>query len=482
MTKIEPKMYIGGEWLREGGAGSFTTINPADGTVLADVPSASVEQVDAAVDAARAALDDPEWRDMLPAARARLLWRVAELIEQHADELAELETLDQGQPIFVSRNINIPGTAEHFRYYAGWATKIQGITSTLSIPGTMHYTRREPVGVCALIMPWNFPFLIASFKLAPALACGNTVVLKAAEQTPLTTYRLAELCEQAGVPKGVVNLVSGGPEVGKALTNHPRVDKVSFTGSTEVGRDIVRAAAGNLKRVTLELGGKAPSIITENADIDAAVAGNLQGALFNSGQVCAAYSRFYVHEKVVDEFVTKLSAGAEASKLGPGIDPATTLGPLVSDLELTRVDGLVQNALTSGATAVTGGARGDGDLANGYFYRPTVLAGVEESMDIARKEIFGPVLPVMTYSDPDELVPRANDTEYGLAASVWTTDLKTAHNLAAAIKAGALYINLPPILDPAAPWGGFKASGWGKEMSHDAIEAFSQVKSVWVGV
>lgn len=482
MTITEPKMYIDGEWLDGGGAGSFATVNPADGSILIEVPAADSDEVDAAVGAAAKALDNPEWRDMVPSARAQILWRIAELIDEATDELAQLETLDQGQPLSIAAGVSIPGTAEHFRYYAGWATKIHGITSTLSIPNTMHYTRREPVGVCALIMPWNFPMLIASFKLAPALACGNTVVLKAAEQTPLTTHRLVEICEAAGVPKGVVNLVSGGPEVGKLLTAHPRVDKVSFTGSTQVGREIVKASAGNMKRLTLELGGKAPSVIMADANIDAAVAGNLQGALFNSGQVCAAYSRFYVHESIADEFTTKLGEGVAAVKMGPGMQPDTTLGPLVSGLQVSKVEELVQSAVASGASVVSGGVRPDGDLANGFFYSPTVLSGVEESMDIARREIFGPVLPVMTYSDPQELTSRANDTEFGLAASIWTNDISSAHRMAADIKAGSIYINLPPILDPAAPWGGFKSSGWGKEMSQGAIDAFTQEKAVWVGI
>jgi aldehyde dehydrogenase (NAD+)/betaine-aldehyde dehydrogenase len=475
-------LYVGGEWLTSGSGGEFKTTDPATGEVLGVVPEAGRAEVDTAVEAARAALDDPAWRDMPPSDRAKLLWRIAELIDEYADELAEMETRDQGQLIGVARGINVPGTAEQFRYFAGWVTKIEGTTAPLSIPGTFHYTLREPVGVCALITPWNFPLMIAAFKLAPALACGNSVIIKPAEQTPLTTYRLAQICEQAGVPAGVVNFLTGGPEVGRMLTNHPGVDKVSFTGSTSVGREIIAASAGNLKRVTLELGGKAPSIVTYDADIDAAVGGNLVGSFFNSGQVCAAYSRLYVDRRRVDEFVTKVSAGVGEMRLGPGIEPESTLGPVVSEHELQRIDGLVRNAVTDGAEVVTGGGRAGGALSDGNFFEPTVLTNVTHGMEIATKEIFGPVMPVIAYDDPEELASHANDTEYGLAASVWTKDLATAHRMAAQIKAGSVYVNLPPILDPAAAWGGYKASGWGKEMGHYAIDAYTQVKAVWVGV
>jgi aldehyde dehydrogenase (NAD+)/betaine-aldehyde dehydrogenase len=479
---ISASLLIGGEWVAAADGAEFKTFDPATGEPLGVVAEAGQAEVDAAVSAARAAFDAPEWRTMPPAARARVLWRIADLIEQHADELAELETRDQGQPIGIAKGLNVPLAAEMFRYYAGWCTKIEGSVSAVSIPGTMHYTRREPIGVCALITPWNLPLAIAAWKLAPALACGNTVVLKPAEQTPLTTVFLARLCMEAGVPADVVNCLTGGPVTGKALTEHPDVDKVSFTGSTEVGKLIVAAAAGNLKRVSLELGGKAPSIVARDADIDAAVAGNLQGALLNSGQVCAAYTRFYVDERRVDEFTEKIAAAAASLPLGPGLAPETVMGPLVSQEQVDRVAHYVRLGVEQGAELVTGGKRPDGDLAAGYFFQPTVFGGVRDDMVIAREEIFGPVLSILSYDDPEELAGRANDTEYGLAACVWTKDLATAHSLAASIRAGSVYVNMLPFLDPAAPWGGFGASGWGREMSSTAIDEFTETKGVWINL
>jgi acyl-CoA reductase-like NAD-dependent aldehyde dehydrogenase len=427
-------------------------------------------------------MHDPAWTDLPRPEPARLLWRLADLMESHSDELARLETSDNGQPYAVSRHVNIPGAIEHFRYYAGWTTKIEGSTAPVANPNIFHYTRREPVGVCALITPWNFPLMIAAWKLAPALACGNTVILKPAEQTPLTTVALARLCIQAGIPAGVVNCVTGGPEAGAALSAHPGVDKVSFTGSTDVGRKILVAASTNFKRVTLELGGKAPSVIARDADIDAAVAGNLQGALLNSGQVCAAYTRFFVDSKRVDEFADKIAAAAAALPIGPGLSPQTVIGPLASPDHVDHVERLVHAGIAEGAELLTGGARPQGELANGNFYAPTVFTGVTDDMAIAREEIFGPVLSILSYDDPDELAARANDTEYGLAACIWTKDLTTAHTLAASVRAGSVFVNMLPFLDPAAPWGGFGASGWGREMSSNAIDEFTETKGVWINL
>ncbi len=475
------QLFIGGEWTAGSAGKTFETVDPATGEVLGTAVEATAADVDAAVEAATRAFADPAWRGMTPSARGRLLWRIGDLIEQHADELGELESKDQGQSVMFAKG-SMAGAADMLRYFAGWCTKITGVTSPVSIPGMLHYTRREPVGVCALITPWNFPLSIAVWKLAPALAAGNTVILKPAEQTPLTTVRLAELCVEAGVPAGVVNCLTGGPEVGRALVEHTGVDKVSFTGSTEVGREIVRAAAGNLKRVSLELGGKNASIVMKDANIDAAVGGNLLGGLVNSGQACAAYSRFYVDSSRADEFTEKLAGAMSSITVGPGMSPTTQLGPLISAEQRDRVERYVAGGVDAGAQVVVGGKRPGGDLAAGFFYEPTLFVGVQHGMDIARDEIFGPVLPVMTYDDPDELVARANDTEYGLAACVWTKDVALGHRLAEQIRAGEVYINTLPMLDPAAPWGGFKGSGWGREMTAEALDSYTETKGVWVNL
>ncbi|MFJ8914372.1 aldehyde dehydrogenase family protein [Amycolatopsis sp. NPDC102389] len=471
------RLFIDGQWTAAGG-GSLPTYDPATGQVIEEVGIASAADVDAAVGAARKALNDPAWAGLLPVQRAALLFKLASLVDEHHEELAALETRDQGQPIGISRQVSVTGAAEHLRYFAGWVTKIQGTTNPVSFPDTLHYTRREPVGVNALITPWNFPLMILVWKLAPALATGNTVVIKPSEVTPLTSIRLVELVHEAGFPPGVVNLVTGDGAVGALLSRHDDVDHLSYTGSTAVGKLITAASAeSNLKRLTLELGGKAPSIIAGDADIDAAVAGNLAGATLNSGQVCAAYTRFFVERKREQEFVAKLAAGLEGLKLGPGLDETTQLGPLVSAKHREHVDFLVSTGSEQGAELVTGGKPVDRD---GYFYSPTLFAGVADDMTIMREEIFGPVLAVTAYDDPDELLARANDTEYGLAATVWTRDLGVAQRFANGIRAGAVFVNMPPIPDMAAPWGGYKASGWGREMGPWAIDAYTEIKSVWL--
>ncbi|MBE3002366.1 aldehyde dehydrogenase family protein [Nocardiopsis sp. HNM0947] len=473
---LRTDMLIDGEWIPGSGGGAIPTYDPGTGAVITEVPEAGEADVAAAVDAASRAFGSPEWADMLPAARAKLMLNLADLLEADADAFARLETTDQGQPLGVSSGFAVPNAVEHLRYYAGWATKITGITTPLSVPDVDHRTHREPLGVCALITPWNFPLMILMWKLAPALATGNTVVIKPAEQTPLTTLRLAGLVRRAGIPDGVVNVVTGGPEVGRALVRHPAVAKVSFTGSTGVGREIAAEAGRELKHVSLELGGKAPSVITADADIDAAVRGNLMGGLLNSGQVCAAYTRFYVDSARHDEFAEKLAAGAAAMKLGHGLTDGTDMGPVVSAEQRDLAEDYVRIGRDVDGAHLHDRAPAEGE---GYFVPPAVFSGVTDGMRIAREEIFGPVLSVLPYDDPDELTARANDTDYGLAAVVWSRDIGVANRLASRIRAGTVWINMPPALDAAASWGGMKASGLGREMGWSAIEAFTQVKSVW---
>ncbi len=445
--------------------------------------------MDDAVAAARAALANPEWRDISPLQRGELLHRLAELVEAHADELAFLESLDNGKPVSVARAVDAGTTAKLFRYFAGWPSKFEGSTIPLSPRGglkILNYTVHEPIGVVGAIVPWNFPMSMASWKLAPALAMGNAVVLKPAEETSLSTLRLAELVEQAGFPPGVLNVVTGsGSVVGAAIAAHPGVDKVAFTGSTEVGRLITSAALGNMKKVSLELGGKSPHIVLPDADVTAVAAAAAEGIFFNQGQTCTAGSRLYVHEDVYDDVMSALVDHARRIVVGPGQDPATQMGPLVSARQLATVQSYVESGLSEGAELATGGARPSGlgdNYSDGYFIEPTVLTETTHSMRVVQEEIFGPVLVAMRWREVDDLIDKANDSPYGLSAGLWTNDLKQAHRIAAAIKAGIVWINCYNLTDPASPFGGYKQSGWGREMGRGVLEQYTETKSVWVNL
>ncbi len=475
-------LWINGQWKAARLGETFEVYNPATGEIIAHCAAGDKADIDAAVHAARRAFESGPWSKMTPSERGRLIWKLGDLLEEHGDEFAELETLDNGKPLAVARAADVPLAVDLFRYMAGWATKIHGQTIPISVPympGSefFSYTAREPIGVVGQIIPWNFPLLMAAWKLGPALAAGCTVVLKPAEQTPLSALRLGELIEEAGFPAGVVNIVTGlGETAGAALAAHPDVDKIAFTGSTEVGRLIVEAAGkSNLKKVTLELGGKSPNIVLADADLSTAIPGAASAIFFNHGQCCCAGSRLYVQKSIYDEVVEGVAHQAREIRLGSGFDAATQMGPLVSQEQLERVCSYIDAGVRDGAQLVTGGKRAG---ERGYFVEPTVFAGTQQSMKIVREEIFGPVVAAMPFDDPDEVLSLANDSTYGLAAAVWTRDVTKAHRLARRLKAGTVWINCFNVFDAALPFGGYKESGWGREMGLAAVELYTEIKAV----
>lgn len=471
------RMLIGDAWREASDGGRMEVVNPADAQPFASIPRGTADDIDLAVAAARHAFDNGAWTGLMPGRRAQILWRVADLLDARAQEFAELETLDNGKPVSAARAMDLTLAVGAFRYWSGWCTKISGETPTMDMPGHfMAMTLREPVGVVGIITPWNFPLVQAVVKIAPALAAGCTMVVKPAEQTSLTLLRLGEVLLDAGVPPGVVNIVSGlGSVAGAALAAHDDVDKISFTGSTPVGKTLLAAAQGNLKRLTLELGGKSPTILMEDADLDRAIPSIAGGIFRNAGQMCAAGSRLLVARAVADQVLEGLVHQARALRIGPGMDPATTLGPLVSSAQQRRVLAFIDHARQEGVAVLTGGhAAGD----QGYFVEPTILLDPGATATVSREEIFGPVLVVTPYDDPADLARLANDTIYGLSASIWSRDVTAAYRLARQVKAGTITVNSGMIVGPALPFGGFKQSGWGREGGAEGLSAFMETKSI----
>ncbi len=480
-TPRKYQLLIDGKWVDAASGKTFTSPNPSTGEVFAEVAAADKADIDKAVSAARRAFEG-KWSEMSARDRGRLLYKLSQMIEERSVELAELETADNGKPIRESLYVDLPQVVENFEYFAGFATKIEG--ETIPVPGQMfNYTLREPVGVCGQIIPWNFPLMMAAWKLAPALAAGNTVVLKPAEQTPVTAMELGKIIQEAGFPDGVVNIVPGyGETAGAALASHPGIDKVAFTGSTEVGKLIAKSAADNLTKVSLELGGKAPNIVFADADLEQAVNGAMMGIFFNQGQVCCAGSRLFVEERIKDEFLDRFKAKAETVSVGDPALKTTQMGPQVSREQLDRIQSYVGIAREEGASVITGGQtpKLGGDFQRGYFFQPTIFSDVSNTMRVAQEEIFGPVTSVITFADEDDLIKQANQTIYGLSAGIWTRDLVRAHRFAKAIKAGVIWINTFNMFNAASPFGGYKQSGYGREMGKHALDLYTQIKSVWV--
>ncbi|MDM5194551.1 aldehyde dehydrogenase DhaS [Bacillus hominis] len=473
------KLYVNGAFIESASGKTFKTPNPATGETLAIVAEAGREDIHKAVVAARMAFDEGPWSRMSTAERSRLMYKLADLMEEHKEELAQLETLDNGKPIRETMAADVPLAIEHMRYYAGWATKIVG--QTIPVSGDyFNYTRHEAVGVVGQIIPWNFPLLMAMWKMGAALATGCTIVLKPAEQTPLSALYLAELIEEAGFPKGVINIVPGfGETAGQALVNHPLVDKIAFTGSTPVGKQIMRQASESLKRVTLELGGKSPNIILPDADLSRAIPAALSGVMFNQGQVCCAGSRLFIPKKMYDNVMADLVLYSKKLNQGAGLNPETTIGPLVSEEQQKRVMGYIEKGIAEGAEVLCGGNK---SFDQGYFVSPTVFADVNDEMTIAKEEIFGPVISALPFNDIDEVIERANKSQFGLAAGVWTENVKTAHYVASKVRAGTVWVNCYNVFDAASPFGGFKQSGLGREMGSYALNNYTEVKSVWLNL
>lgn len=474
------KLLIDGRWVEAADGHTFPTYDPATGQEITQVAHGGPEDVNRAVAAARRAFDDGAWVDMRPNVRQRLLWKIGDLLDERAEEIGQIEAIDNGKSAGIAAAVDVGLSADVFRYYAGWVTKMAGDTPPVSMPfssGThFHsYTRREPVGVCGQIIPWNFPLLMAAWKIAPALATANTVVLKPAEQTPLTALVLGEIIQEVGVPDGVVNIITGFGDAGAAISAHPDVDKVAFTGSTEVGKKIVDAAQGNLKKVSLELGGKSANIVFADADLEAAAIGSADAWLFNHGQCCVAGTRLYVEDAIFDEFTEAVANVAKQVKIGHGLDPDTQLGPLVDQAQFDKVTSYLASGQQQGGRALTGGDR-HGDT--GFFVQPTVFVDVEPDFDVVREEIFGPVVCAQRFSDVEQVIAQANDSIYGLAAGVWTRDLSTAHRTAHRLKAGSVWVNQYNAFDPGMPFGGYKQSGWGRELGAEALDLYTQTKAI----